>query len=67
MTIHRRLFERSDSTRNSIWYREILDADEAPILDSVEVPKAFLGDPAPPRILIILATDPTAASDEAER
>jgi hypothetical protein len=62
--IHRCLFERSLSSRSSIEYREILDGDGAPILDRIEVSKAFLGDPAPDRILIVVATDPVVACQE---
>ena len=64
MKTYRRLYERSLSTRSSIGYREILDGDEAPILDRIEVSKAFLGNPAPDRILVIVDTDPVADCQE---
>src|SRR5207244_3372138 len=46
MTSQSRLFERSTATRTTISYRELLDGDEAPILNYVEVGKAAFGDPA---------------------
>ena len=61
MATHCRLFERSEATRSAVWYREILEADEPPVLDRVQVPKAFLGDPAPLRIVITVTIDPDDA------